>query len=339
MQKVRIGQDHLFQVRPAQPLAVGATCSLTVAWPAGSQTYTLARRRDDTITALSTDRRRLTLTWSDDGAPADLLAGNPMPAHVSRDSLAQIPVRVVRLVSLGTGNGVVELADALPQAVNPVGGYLEYLTVSCTIPDEDVPTSPVRPVAWRMTYTPWVGGASTPQRVETGVLAVVRDRFETGLTDAAALTHAPWLRSALTAATPTLAPWIESAEGTLVSAIRAHQAMPADTWEDALSGRQFLRAHCLAVEVAVCDDLIARGVDRTARREQAAADMVAELDRVFSRLEWVDADGDGVVDAGEGGAAAFTPTASSGTSNAALVTFDDPTEAVELSRYQVGGDR
>ena len=113
-----------------------------MAWPAGSQTYTLARRRDDTITALSTDRRRLTLAWSDDGAPADLLAGNPMPAHVSRDSLAQIPVRVVRLVSLGTGNGVVELADALPQAVNPVGGYLEYLTVSCTIPDEDVPTSP-----------------------------------------------------------------------------------------------------------------------------------------------------------------------------------------------------
>ena len=40
------------------------------------------------------------------------------------------------------------------------------------------------------------------------------------------------------------------------------------------------------------------------------------------------------------GAAAFTPTtASSGTSNASLVTFDDPTEAVELSRYQVGGDR
>ena len=75
-----------------------------------------------------------------------------------------------------------------------------------------------------------------PQRVETGVLAVVRDRFETGLTDAAALTHAPWLRSALTAATPTLAPWIETRRARFVSAIRAHQAMPADTWEDALSG-------------------------------------------------------------------------------------------------------
>lgn len=339
MQKVRIGEDFLFQVRPAQPLAVGLTCSLAVAWPAGAETYTLARRTDDTITALSTDRRRLTLTWGNDGAPADLLAGNPMAAHLSRDSFAQIPVRVVRVVSLGSGNGVVELADALPQSVNPVGGYVEYLTVSCTIPAADVPTSPVRPVAWRMTYTPWVGGASTPQRAEAGVLAVVRDRFETGLTDAAALTHASWLRQSLTAATPTLAPWIESAEGLLVSSIRAHRQMPADAWEDALSGRQFLRAHCLAVEVVVCDDLIARGVDRTARREQAAADMVAELDRVFSRLEWVDADGDGVVDTGEGAAAAFVPTASSGTSNTALVTFDDPAEAVELSRYQVGCDR
>jgi hypothetical protein len=190
-----------------------------------------------------------------------------------------------------------------------------------------------------MTYTPWVGGASTPQRAEAGVLAVVRDRFETGLTDAAALTHAPWLRQSLTTATPTLAPWIESAEGALVDAIRAHARMPADTWEDALSGRQFLRAHCLAVEVAVCDDLIARGVDRTARRDQAAADMMAALDRAFLRPEWVDADGDGVVDTGEGGAAAFVPTASSGTSNTALVTFDDPTTPVELSRYQVGGDR
>ena len=103
---------------PAQPLAVGATCSLTVAWPAGSQTYTLARRRDDTITVLSTDRRRLTLAWSDDGAPADLLAGNPMPAHVSRDSLGRFRCASVRLVSLGTGSSVVELADALPQAVN-----------------------------------------------------------------------------------------------------------------------------------------------------------------------------------------------------------------------------
>ncbi len=340
MQKLRIGEDYLFQVRPALPLAMGLSCSLVVAWPAGAQTYTLTRRRDDTITALSTDRRRLTLAWSDDGAPADLLAGNPMAAHITRDSIAQIPVRVVRVVSLGTGTGVVELADALPQTASPVGGFLEWLTVSCNIPAEDLPASPVRPVAWRMSYTPYVGGAAIPARSESGVLAVVRDRFATGLTDAAALSHAPWLRSALTSASPTLADWIASAESLLVSSIRAHQRMPAGTWEDDVQGRQFLRAHALAVEVVVCDDLIARGVDRAARREQAAADLAAELDRAFARLEWVDADGDGVVDTGEGdNAATFSPCALSGTSTATLVTFDDPNEAVELCRVQVGGDR
>lgn len=340
MDKVRIGDDHLFQVNPALPLAAGRTCTLTIAWAAGSQTYSLARRTDDAISALSTDRRRLTLTWGGDGAPADLLAGNPMAAHVTRDAFAQIPVRVVRVVSLGDDSGVVELADALPQAVNPVGGSVEWLTVSTTIPAAHVPTSPVRPVAWRMTYTPWLGGAAIPERTESGVLAVVRERFATGLTDASALSLAPWLRTSITSATPTLADWIAGAESLLVSSIRAHKAMPTGAWEDDLQGRQFLRAHALAVEVVVCDDLIARGVDRTARREQAAADLAAELDRAFTRLEWVDVNGDGIIDEGEsGGASTFSPCAASGTSNASLVTFDDPTEAVKLQRVTVGSDR
>lgn len=344
MHKLRIGSDYAFHWRPLAPLVTPTTATLSIYWTGGTETYALTFRGADTFTAPTGDRRRLSVTFGTSGILADFLDGSPLPAHVSSDSYGQIPVRVKRLVSSvnnvapADDTGVLELCDPLPNEVAN-GGTLRWLTGSATIPLADLPTDPERPIAWRVAYTCKLGGETTSSRVETGVLAVVRDVFATGLTDAEAAARAPWLRTAISSGSASLAESVETAEAALISAMRAHPEMPADTWEDQLSGPQFLRAHVLMTEVVVCDDLIGRGIDRSARRTQAADDLATELDRVFARLEWVDLDGDGVPDTGEGDAPAYAVGVSSGTSNSALTDIDDPTDAVTMTRYETQGDR
>lgn len=344
MRKLRIGSDYRFVWTPAAPLITPTTATLSIYWTGGTQTYALTFRAVDTFTVPTGTRTRLAVTFGADGILADFLDGSPLPAHVSSDSYGQIPVRVKRLVT-STNNadpeedtGVLELCDPLPNEVAN-GGTLRWLTGSATVSSAHLPSDPARPIAWRVAYVGKLGGETIASRTETGVLAVVRDVFATGLTDAEAAARAPWLRTAISSGSASLAEFVETAEAALISAMRAHQEMPADTWEDQLSGPQFLRAHVLATEIAVCDDLIARGIDRTARRTQAAEDFAAELDRVFARLEWVDLDGDGVPDEGEGDAPAYVPGVSTGTGNANLTDIDDPTDAVAMTRYGVQDPR
>ena len=344
MRKLRIGSPHLFIWRPAMALAAPTAASLSIYWPLATQTYALTIRGNDTVAAPTGDRRRLAVTFGASGILADFLDGAPLHAHLSADSYGQIPVRVTRLVSSVNNvapiedTGVLELADPLSEDVTN-GGTLRWLTGSATISAAHLPASPTRAIKFEVAYTPKIGGETAAAVVESGVLAVVRDVFATGLTDGEASARAPWLRSAISDSSVSLAEFIETGESTLISAMRAHEKMPADTWEDQLSGPQFLRAHVLAVELAVCDDMIARGIDRSARREQAEKDFYRELARVFARFEWVDANNDGAVNAGDSDSPAYVPGVSTGTGNANLTDIDDPTGAVEMTRYGVQDPR
>lgn len=341
MRKLRIGSPYLFQWRPERTDAVPTSATLSILWAAGTQTYSLTVRANDIVTAISTDRKRLTLEFefSSTGILADLLDGNPLPAHFSNDSYGQIPVMVTRLVSsvnnpgVTPDTGVVELADPLPAAT--AGGYIKWLTGSATVSSAHIGSSPIRPVKWTVAYTPKIGGETGAARVETGVLAVVRDVFSTGLVDASLSVVAPWLRGAIAPSMPGLGNYIAAGEDLLISLIRPR--LPSGTWEDSVAGGQFHRAHALATQISVCDDLAGRGVARNDLRAQLALDLKSELDGCFARLEWVDINGDGLATADEGATRTAQPILSHVT-NANIMDFsDDPTTPDTFDRFRVTG--
>ncbi len=339
LRKLRPGSDYLFQWRPAKLDAAPTAATLSIYWAGGTETYALTIRADDTFSIPTGDRRRISVTFGSDGILPTMADGSPMPAYVSSDSYGQVPVLVSRLVSSVNNapptddTGVVELVDPLPVAFGN-GGTLRWMTGTATIPSADIPTSPIRPVKFAVAYTPMVGGDPSTARVETGVLAVVRDIFATGLVDSSLSVVAPWLRSAIAPSMPSLANYIAAGEDLLVSLIRPR--LPSGTWEDSVAGGQFHRAHSLATQITVCDDLAGRGVARTDLRAQLAADLKSELDACFSRLEWCDVNGDGLATADEGAMRTASPILSHVTNSAVMDYSNDPTTPDVFRRVRVG---
>lgn len=115
MRKVRLGQDYRFQWSPARLMTVPTSATAVVVWPSGSQSYSLTIRGNDTVTAVSSDRRQITVTVGTSGALASLIDGNPMPAMLVNAATQEIPVLLTRVVS----SGVYELADPLPLVAAP----------------------------------------------------------------------------------------------------------------------------------------------------------------------------------------------------------------------------
>lgn len=330
MRKVRLGQDYRFQWSPARLMTVPTSATAVVVWPAGSQSYSLTIRGNDTVTAVSSDRRQITVTVGTSGALASLIDGNPMPAMLVNAATQEIPVLLTRVVS----SGVYELADPLP-LVAGAAGTIRWLTGSATIPLAHVPATPIRPVAWRVTYTPIINGGTGSVATEVGALAVVRDVFATGLVDGSLSVVAPWLRGTIAPSMAGLSTYILAGYDLLISLIRPR--LPVGTWEDSLAGAQFHRAHALAAQICVCDDLAGRGVARTDLRAQLAADLKAELGGCFARIEWLDVNGDGLATANEGATRTAAPILSHVTNLTVMDYSADPTTPDVFDRVRVTG--
>ena len=331
MRKVCIGYDHRFRWAPPDPYEMQVTDpTLTVHWPGGQETYTLTFPGYAEVTAISDDRRTLTVTWSagawDMGDPA------PVAARVAAAELGQVNVRVVRL----SDGDQVELESPLPDAITAVGAVLRALVCAVTIPLADVPATPVRPVRFSVEYASLTGGStSIIDRLDMGVLAVVRHPFSTGLVDGELTRIAGWTRNAYPAGQSGLGDAISSSLDTLIGHIRHRRP---DLYEDQLAGPQFRRAHAILAQLAILDEYIARGQDRGAARDRLAAELDAELDRVFAALEWVDANDDGEADDTQ---AAGGIVGGMGIADSALcdTSADEDAQPVTYTRIGMGDDR
>lgn len=315
---VIIGEDHLWIWGPPSGGAVIDPVdprTLTISWPWGSQSYELSLiRPSDRVTAVSADRRRLTVAWGSElvpgGAPS-ALSQVPEPAVLVDGARAQMPVTVSRVEDLGEGVGTVHLAEALPMPLTPGAAELHWPTRAATIPAADVGTSRVRQVMWRVDYSPSVDGSIRPLRSEVGTLAVARMRFDTGLTDAQVATEWPslgqppagqagWERMRLAALT--------TLESRIITA-----GILRDAGIDDVHGAQLVRLHSLLTVQQILTDRHIGGRDQGPALQLVAGMIDAEQNSAFGSLAWVDVNGDGLPNAGEANASTYVQATSAGT--------------------------
>jgi len=113
-------QSSVFRWTPPDGWSRAESASLTLYFAAGASTDDMTGRSADDITAISPDRRRLTLTWADDAFVPDEIVTS-WSAWVDDGAGAQLPIRILRLVSDAGASGVVDLAEPLPHAIGTGG--------------------------------------------------------------------------------------------------------------------------------------------------------------------------------------------------------------------------
>lgn len=307
MMKVTIGIDYAFRWAPQDPQNYATGGTLTAWWPTQAPQvtpttpveYELTARTPDAVTAISSDRRTLSVSWGGDGAPSGFIGTQPEPVWLDLGAYGQVPARISRVLSDDeTGHGTLELAEPLPTKIAAAAtGSIYWLTLTATIDAGDIPSAPVYPVRWSVVATTTRLGLSVPTEQDRGMLSVVWQPFETGLTDAQLARMAPWTAAARPSGVQSWAGAIESGLERLLAALRP--SIQTGKTEDDLNGPQFLRLHGLCAQLAILDDLAARGTPRDGARTQLAADYDAELKLALNRLDYIDITGTGEVTAAD----------------------------------------
>ncbi|NBR67502.1 MAG: hypothetical protein EBT79_09570 [Actinobacteria bacterium] len=310
MRKATIGHPLVLIYQPSAASIVPTSVTATVHWPAGAQAYVMARQQGATISGIDDSRTRLTTTWTS-GEPK-MQAGVPEAAWIGEKSYGQVAVRIIRVDATYT-----YLSEPLPTDVDAVECGIYLLTWQATIPALHLPAAPVRPILVQYSYSATVSGETTIQGVESDSMAVVWAEFSTGLTDQELLRGANWARTLYQPGTNGYADAISTALTSLIGRIRPE--LPDGVWEDQLAGAQFRRAHLLATQLVLLDDMAGRGQPRPELRTTVAAEYEAEVARCFARLELLDLNDDNIIQPGEASSIAVSPL--SHVTNQYLVEF------------------
>lgn len=333
-----IGSDYDFVWTPPGGAIVdtAADVTLVVSWPGGSQTYDLALdRAADVVTAVSDDRRRLTVTYS--AAPA-AFGSVPEPAVLTDGARAQIPVSVTRHEVIGALSGYVHLGAALPTRVAlTAAARLHYVRRTVKLEAAHIWTTPAKAVRWRVAYNPVINGVAGQETYDTGVLVIARIPFATGLTDQDVSRYWPSL-GAVAAGLPGWESARELALADLRDRIVAAGVLRGAS-VDQLSGTQFRRVHGLLTARHILLDRHVAGRDQTAALDRLDADIEVAMKAALASLLWLDSDGDGTVDSSETQVAGYVSITSCGTSDLSMVDITEADEPVTLTRGSLGDDR
>ncbi|MCA9547442.1 MAG: hypothetical protein KC613_23725 [Myxococcales bacterium] len=293
---IRQGATHRWWARTPGP--VTATPELVFHLPTGDHAPGLTQALPPvTITAQPT---RDTLTASGTlSAPAGLQHAYGLAWLVVPGSGA-VSVKVAEVD--GT---TIRLAERLPFNLDFTEGngtlsgalwYCDLTAANVTAAATRTEALGDRPVPWTMTYTVQAGAdlPTEPGR-EAGTVNVARQPFDTGLTHDGLVTAYPELVGNTPPGFSSLAPYIERALRRLAKRVRqALQAktLPGGAHPDDIDGGPLYDAHAaLAASFAV-------GRDEPERAAALLAEFEAEFELGMDSV-WLDADRDGVVDAGE----------------------------------------
>lgn len=255
------------------------------------------------ITSIADDRRRLAVAAGlTDGEAAMAAGGEWGSAWIVAPGGGAFPVRVVGVTPSSGGAATVTLADPLPRSVVVGGSSLQWASWFTTFSAADVTASASRALTWTVAYEPIHAGAAAGEetaKTSTGRLTVVARIFDTGLTPEEFARQFP-------AMAQTVASRDNSREGMIDAARRELELhlLPAARGRgltvDDLDGPPFALAHAHLTAAAVVEGT---DPDRAASLRERAA----QLRDLALRAVWADRDGDGIIDAGEDGAALSGP--------------------------------
>lgn len=294
--KATAGKSYRFFFVPTDGYPSAAP-QIAVQFAAGtfSAALTPLRAAADKVTAISTDRRQLTI---DNEAALTLTTRGLMgdqggAAWLDNEGVFQGPVKILRVVTPTAGSGVVELAAPMSHA-GAASGSNPLLRWNLWHAQVTIADLVERDVRWSVTYTPKAGtDLPSDETVDQGLLHVVRTPFRTGLDDELLYALIPLLRKLPPGAQEGFGPqrWIAGTE--LVEQLR--QLLPTGIYEDNCPGERFRLAHALFTAAVILGGRADGQAEADAFRTRAEA----ELKRVIANRMWIDLDSDGVVDAGE----------------------------------------
>lgn len=295
--KARQGVNYRFWTWLPKP--VKATTAVTLAVRAPTP-FTSAMTRvglTATVTSISSDRRTLTLS-----APALALNGAVGEkggyAFIRPDSGPSYQVQIVDQPTLST----LSLAEPLPQAAIITSATLSWEVYQVDVTLATATAVVKRNIPYTITWTSNLGsGVPDETEREEGLLHVVRQPFQTGLTQRELLMIAASLGYQMPQRQESWQPQIDAGLRQLVRWIR--KSMPlaslSTVGEDGYNGAAFMDVHAYLVISMILSDQVADGMDKSDARDDYRSQAEAMFKDIMEAPPWLDIDGDGVVDPGE----------------------------------------
>jgi hypothetical protein len=293
---IKSGRPHLFHWIAPEPVAVDSTPTLTVDGPDDESVVGFDPLAvvvaPGTVSSISDDRRRLTLTAAIVGDRARA-AGEKWGAAflVSPAAGTFTDIRVTEISPAGT----VITIDGLPRHVDVTGARIEWASWWTRFTSGDVAAEARRDLTWTVTYTPLHAGTADEQGEawEDGRLIVATRPFDTRVTDRDIAGRHHDLASTKAGRDNSRSSVIAAARDELALLIVPHIA-PRGLHLDQLDGRAFAPAH---IDLAAALIVARQEPDRAAELRERAASLV----EMAVQCAWHDLDSDGEIDAGEEG--------------------------------------
>lgn len=241
---------------------------------------------DLTVSAIAADRRTLTIT-----APAAAPSG---PQGLRGEAWLETPADgdfAVRVAQITATTAV--LADPLPHNVGlATNGTLRFAWLGAAVTVANVTAAVNRSVPVTVGYQAHYGAdvAGIPSQDEV-LVDVVRQPFRTGVTHADVAALMPSVGARVAQRAQDYRPQVEWVGDLIEQRARADLA-PRGLTEDDIDGARLRGAHAAWVVSCILEDIDTDLADRWRARADEA------YDTAMSGI-WVDADRDGVVDAGE----------------------------------------
>jgi hypothetical protein len=331
MQKLIMGKASRFYW--VAPCPVSGTPSLTLKLAGGDYTVNLAALVPTSYPVMGVDAQgaHVTLSGNPFGATRGLVGAAYGAAFLDLRSQGVHLVEVARV-----DGSKVYLSTPLPNVCKETGSTLTWAIWSVEIPANQL-TEVQRAAEWSVEYTR-AESADTPTsaEVDAGECRVVRRPFKTGLTGHSLLNVMPTLRSVqLPSGYTSWQPLVDQGLQRLEVAVeaRAAQIRPGAV-VDELRGTAFQVAHGKFCALVAMEQLVIAGTYRPEVADVLSEQCEKLLDQIFQGPVWIDADDDGVADAGEV-EAQVSPSVVGGAFS------DETTFGVNgtLDRFGVGDDR
>ena len=286
--KFRQGVDQTFEW--TAPCAVEGTPEVTFTLSGSTVTGSMSSVHSGSITAIDVerDRRKLTIVEDTDTAGLQRRYGD---AWITTDTDGAYPVKITKI-----SGSVLTLADHLPGDISLTptnSGSIHFSSFYFVLPSGSVTAEVQRDIIWTVEYDSFYG-TDTPDidnLREEGLLHVVNQPFDTGLTHNKLVSSLPYLGGTLPSKQSDYSPQIQMAFNEMILHVRRDLG-PTYTEDNIPASTLFLPAHISFTQAIIDDSTNPDAADRF--REQAK-------DRLRMAMEkfWLDINADNVVDEGE----------------------------------------
>lgn len=286
--KYRYGVDQVFEWVSPEPIEGTPDIAIYISGSTITGSMTSVHSGSISVTAIGDDRRKLTIT--EDVSTAGL-QGRYGQAWLTTDTDGAYPVKITKI-----SGSVVYLADILPREPSLTAyntGSLQFSTFYYTLESGSATANIQRDVKWTIEYDSFYG-SNTPDvdnNREEGLLHIVHQPFDTGLTHAMVAQHVQGLGDMVPFRQEDWSPQIQEAFDELIMNIRTELGT-SYTEDNIPASTQFRLAHLSYVKAIILSPYDIEASDRFRLEGDN------RLNKLLKKF-WLDTNANNQVDSGE----------------------------------------